>query len=102
MGAVLRHIEHHIGNLIRRFAPSSVPKITRLHQTLRRRIGRAKDKGLYPSQGDPVRIMARYIETTPAHERGLNLGCGGATFPGWINIDGEYPWHVSILWDLRG
>jgi predicted SAM-dependent methyltransferase len=58
--------------------------------------------GVYPSEGDPSRITARYIRDTPAGERGINLGSGGATIPGWINIDSVYPWHVTILWDLSG
>ena len=103
MGAILLNVRHHIGNLIRSFAPASMPTILRLHQRLHLRIEQLKDKlGLYPSQGDPSRIVARYIKATPAHERGLNLGCGVEAFPGWINIDGEYPWRVSILWDLSG
>ena len=46
--------------------------------------------------------MARYIMDTQAAKRGINLGCGYEKIEDWVNIDSEYPWHVTIYWDLRG
>jgi predicted SAM-dependent methyltransferase len=56
--------------------------------------------GEYPSQRRPEVIIAHYLSVVPMEERGINLGCGGAVFKRWLNIDSEYPWHVDMLWDL--
>lgn len=34
-------------------------------------------------------IAARYLAETPKGRRGVNLGCGSVTFPGWLNIDAD-------------
>lgn len=57
-------------------------------------------QGMYYSQRPPLVIVAHYLSVTPLEGRGMNLGCGGATFKGWLNIDSEYPWHVDMLYDL--
>lgn len=31
--------------------------------------------------------LAKYLPKTPAGQRGVNLGCGGVPFRGWLNID---------------
>jgi predicted SAM-dependent methyltransferase len=55
---------------------------------------------LSPSTNAPEEIVARYLHETSAGERGINLGCGGRTFIGWLNIDMELPHHADIVWDL--
>lgn len=43
--------------------------------------------------------LAKYLAETPAGQRGINLGCGGVVFPGWLNIDRDRP-EAEISWDL--
>jgi predicted SAM-dependent methyltransferase len=62
---------------------------------------RATPPGFYLSERDPAAIVNSYLERTPAGSRGINLGCGGATISGWLNIDTAQPWHLDILWDLN-
>lgn len=47
----------------------------------------------------PSEVIADYLSRTGG-PRGLNLGCGGNTIPGWVNIDADLPHHVDILWNL--
>jgi predicted SAM-dependent methyltransferase len=49
----------------------------------------------------PSEIMANYKKIVTAGQRGLNLGCGGQTISGWLNIDEDLPHHVDIIWNLR-
>ena len=53
-----------------------------------------------PTGARPAEVAARYLRMTPAGARGLNLGCGGATFRDFLNIDGQLPDLVDIIWDL--
>lgn len=53
-----------------------------------------------PAGATPAQAAARYLRETPAGKRGLNLGCGGATFSDLLNIDGQSPELVDIIWDL--
>lgn len=41
-----------------------------------------------------------YLAQTPVGQRGMNLGCGGQGFKGWLNIDRDHPYHVDLRWDL--
>jgi predicted SAM-dependent methyltransferase len=53
-----------------------------------------------PSDATPAQAASRYLSQTPAGSRGLNLGCGGATFSDLLNIDDQHPELVDIIWDL--
>lgn len=56
---------------------------------------------IYGKSGlSPEKTIEKYLAETPVGKRGLNLGCGGATFDGWINVDEQYPHHVDVLWDI--
>jgi predicted SAM-dependent methyltransferase len=60
----------------------------------------AQPPAITPSRRNPLFILAHYLAGTAEGQRGINLGCGPKTFPGWLNIDADFPWRVDLLWDL--
>jgi predicted SAM-dependent methyltransferase len=72
-----------------------MPDDTRLNGRERRGI---REDAL--AQRPPETVVAEYLAQIPPGDRGINLGCGGATFAGWLNIDQDYPWHLDIQCDL--
>jgi predicted SAM-dependent methyltransferase len=53
-----------------------------------------------PNTRSPEETVADYLRDTPTGKRGINLGCGGNGFAGWLNLDQGPEWHVDIACDL--
>src|SRR5258708_4379652 len=53
-----------------------------------------------PIADTPAEVAARYLRDTPSGRRGVNLGCGRATFSDLLNIDSQPHDSVNIVWDL--
>ena len=53
-----------------------------------------------PNTRSPEETVADYLRDTPPGKRGMNLGCGGNGFAGWLNLDQGPEWHVDIACDL--
>lgn len=53
-----------------------------------------------PSGLGPEQEVTAYLERVPAGRRGINFGCGGMTYEGWLNIDRGMPLHTDIDFDM--
>jgi predicted SAM-dependent methyltransferase len=47
-----------------------------------------------------IEVVDDYLASTPAGQRGLQLGCGPKPIPGWVNVDLEDHALVDISCDL--
>ena len=55
-----------------------------------------------PSGRTPELETAAYLHRVPAGRRGINFGCGGMTYAGWLNIARGMPLHIDIDLDMTG